>query len=428
MRKTKIVCTLGPATDREGVLEALVQEGMNVARLNFSHGSHEEHGKRIQAVRELSEKANLPVAVLLDTKGPEIRTGELREDKVFLKNGETFILYAKERIGDETGVSITFPALYRDVSAGSRILLDDGLISLKVEEIVGEDIHCQIQNDGWLSAHKGINVPDVHLNMPYMSERDKNDILFGVEKEVDFVAASFVRTGEDMGVELPPEEVPAIQKLIIRKVYEAGKQVVTATQMLDSMMKNPRPTRAEVTDVANAVYDGTSAIMLSGETAAGKYPVESLQMMVRIAERTEADINYRHRFEHNTPRAAKDITAAISHATCTTSYDLDAKAIVVVTKSGRSARMISKYRPACMIISGTTEGRVYRQLGMSWGVNPILVEEKKDIFDLFSHAIDVAKEKSLVEKDDLVVLTSGVPLGVSGTTNMLKVQIVDGEA
>ncbi|MCI8377579.1 MAG: pyruvate kinase [Lachnospiraceae bacterium] len=475
MRKTKIVCTLGPATDREGVLEALVQEGMNVARLNFSHGSHEEHGKRIQAVRELSEKANLPVAVLLDTKGPEIRTGELREDKVFLKNGETFILYAKERIGDETGVSITFPALYRDVSAGSRILLDDGLISLKVEEIVGEDIHCQIQNDGWLSAHKGINVPDVHLNMPYMSERDKNDILFGVEKEVDFVAASFVRTGEDvdeirtflkenggggihiiskienmegvknidaiirksdgimvargdMGVELPPEEVPAIQKLIIRKVYEAGKQVVTATQMLDSMMKNPRPTRAEVTDVANAVYDGTSAIMLSGETAAGKYPVESLQMMVRIAERTEADINYRHRFEHNTPRAAKDITAAISHATCTTSYDLDAKAIVVVTKSGRSARMISKYRPACMIISGTTEGRVYRQLGMSWGVNPILVKEKKDIFDLFSHAIDVAKEKSLVEKDDLVVLTSGVPLGVSGTTNMLKVQIVDGEA
>ena len=293
---------------------------------------------------------------------------------------------------------------------------------------MGEDIHCQIQNDGWLSAHKGINVPDVHLNMPYMSERDKNDILFGVEKEVDFVAASFVRTGEDMGVELPPEEVPAIQKLIIRKVYEAGKQVVTATQMLDSMMKNPRPTRAEVTDVANAVYDGTSAIMLSGETAAGKYPVESLQMMVRIAERTEADINYRHRFEHNTPRAAKDITAAISHATCTTSYDLDAKAIVVVTKSGRSARMISKYRPACMIISGTTEGRVYRQLGMSWGVNPILVEEKKDIFDLFSHAIDVAKEKSLVEKDDLVVLTSGVPLGVSGTTNMLKVQIVDGEA
>lgn len=474
MRKTKIICTLGPATDQEGVLEALVKEGMNVARMNFSHGSHEEHNKRIQAVRELSDKINVPVAILLDTKGPEIRTGELKEEKVFLKKGESFTLYGKEQIGDEKGVSITFSELYQDVSVGSQILLDDGLISLKVMEITGEDIVCQIQNDGWLSTHKGINVPEVHLNMPYMSERDKKDILFGIEKEVDFVAASFVRTSEDveelrnflnqnggegihiiakienmegvrnidaiirksdgimvargdMGVELPPEEVPAIQKLIIRKVYEAGKQVVTATQMLDSMMKNPRPTRAEVTDVANAVYDGTSAIMLSGETAAGKYPIEALRMMVRIAERTEGDINYKHRFEHNTTKASNDITAAISHATCTTSYDLNAKAIVVVTKSGRSARMISKYRPACTIISGTTEGRVYRQLSMSWGVIPILVEEKKDIFDLFSHAIDVAKEKQLVKKDDLVVVTSGVPLGVSGTTNMLKVQIVDGE-
>lgn len=474
MRKTKIVCTLGPATDDDNILEALIREGMNVARMNFSHGTHEEHALRMKKVRELSEKAKHPVAILLDTKGPEIRTGELKEDKVFLKSGESFTLYAEERTGDESGVSITFSELYKDVRPGAYILLDDGLISLLVEEIKGQDIFCRIQNDGWLSAHKGINVPDIHLNMPYMSERDKSDILFGIEQKVDFVAASFVRTSDDvkelrafldenggkgiyiiskienmegvknidaiieasegvmvargdMGVELPPEEVPIIQKVIIRKVYESGKQVVTATQMLDSMMKNPRPTRAEVADVANAVYDGTSAIMLSGETAAGKYPVESLKMMVRIAERTENDINYRHRFEHFAAKSDNDVTAAISHATCTTAYDLNAKAIVTVTKSGRSARMISKYRPDCMIISGTTEERVYHQLAMSWGVTPILIEEKNHIFELFDHAIDTAKDKDLVEKGDVVVLTAGVPLGVSGNTNMMKVQIIDEE-
>lgn len=474
MRKTKIVCTLGPATDQEEVLEAMVLEGMNVARLNFSHGTYEGHAKNIQRVRELSEKHKTPVAVLLDTKGPEIRTGELKEGKIFLESGKTFTLFAEPRKGDTEGVSISFPELYQDVSVGNEILLDDGLISLEVMAIQDKNIVCRIKNDGWLSEHKGINVPDIHLNMPYMSEKDKQDILFGIEKKVDFIAASFVRTSDDikelrqflnenggqsihimskienmegirnidaiievsdsvmvargdMGVELPPEEVPAIQKMIIHKVCTAGKQVVTATQMLDSMMKNPRPTRAEVADVANAVYDGTSAIMLSGETAAGKYPLESLRMMVRIAERTEADIDYKHRFEHNVNKPSNDITAAISHATCTTSYDLNAKAIVTVTKSGKSARMISRYRPDCMIISGTTEERVYCQLSMSWGVIPILVEEKKDIFELFSHAIAVAKEKELVESGDLVVLTSGVPLGVSGTTNMLKVQVVDGE-
>ena len=474
MRKTKIICTLGPATDREGVLEAMVQEGLNVARMNFSHGTYEEHAKRIEAVKTLAKKSHQPVAVMLDTKGPEIRTGELKEDSIFLKSGQEFTLFYEPRKGDLEGVSISFTELYRDVAPGAEILLDDGLISLVVKEIVGKDIVCEVKNDGRLSEHKGINVPNIHLNMPYMSEKDKNDILFGIKEDVDFIAASFVRTQEDvmelrhflddnggknihimakieniegvknidaiiqaseaimiargdMGVELPPEEVPVIQKMIIRKVYEAGKQVVTATQMLDSMIKNPRPTRAEVTDVANAVYDGTSAIMLSGETAAGKYPLEAFRMMVRIAQRTESDINYRHRFEVNIPRASNDITAAISHATCTTSYDLNAKAIVAVTKSGRSARMLSKYRPECMIISGTTDEKVYRQMGMSWGVIPILVEEKKDIFELFTHAIDVAKQKKLVEKGDLVVLTSGVPLGVSGTTNMLKVQIVDGE-
>lgn len=471
MRKTKIVCTLGPATDQEGVLEALVQEGMNVARLNFSHGSHEEHGQRIQAVRELSEKANLPVAVLLDTKGPEIRTWEMKEDKVFLKNGESFTLFAKERLGDEHGVSITFADLYRDVSVGSQILLDDGLISLKVEEIAGEDIVCRIQNDGWLSAHKGINVPDVHLNMPYMSERDKNDILFGIEKEVEFVAASFVRTGEDveeirnflnqnggegihiiskienmegvknidaiirrsdgimvargdMGVELPPEEVPAIQKLIIRKVYEAGKQVVTATQMLDSMMKNPRPTRAETTDVANAIYDGTSAIMLSGETAAGRYPVEALQTMMRIATRTEQDIDYRKRFFGYDHKASTNITDAICHATCTTAHDLNASAILTVTKTGTSARMISRYRPGCQIIGCTIDEKVGRQLNLSWGVRPLLIMEENDVIELFNHSVSNARDYGFLNPGELVVITSGVPLGMAGTTNMIKVQTV----
>jgi len=472
MRKTKIICTLGPATEDDSILEAMVQEGMNVARLNFSHGTHEGHAKNIKRVRDLSEKHDIPMAVLLDTKGPEIRTGELKEDKIFLESGQTFTLYAEQKKGDTEGVSISFPDFYQDVHEGAEILLDDGLISLKVTEIKGKDIVCQAENDGWLSEHKGINVPNIHLNMPYMSERDKKDILFGIEQKVDFIAASFVRTSGDiselrqflnenggqfirimakienkegiqnidsiielsdaimvargdMGVELPPEELPAIQKMIIRKVYEAGKQVVTATQMLDSMMKNPRPTRAEVSDVANAIYDGTSAIMLSGETAAGKYPLESLRMMVRIAQEAEAAIDYKYLFEHYTNKTTGDVTAAICHATCTTSYDLNAKAIVVVTKSGFSARMISKYRPDCMIISGTTEERVYHQLSMSWGVIPILVEEKEDIFELFTHAIDVAKEKRLIEKGDLVVLTSGVPLGRSGTTNMLKVEIVD---
>lgn len=471
MRKTKIVCTLGSATDDDKILEALIQEGMNVARMNFSHGTHEEHAERIRKVRELSEKSGKPVAILLDTKGPEIRTGLLKEDKVFLKGGERFTLYTEEKTGD--GVSITFPELYKDVKPGAHILVDDGLISLQVKEIKGTDIVCEVQNDGFISAHKGINVPDIHLNMPYMSDKDKSDILFGIEQKVDFVAASFVRTKEDvqelrnflnenggkgifiiskienmegvrniddiiafsegimvargdMGVELPAEEVPVIQKVIIRKVYEKGKHVVTATQMLDSMMKNPRPTRAEVTDVANAVYDGTSAIMLSGETAAGKYPVESLKMMVRIAERTENDIDYQRRFEHFGQRPGDDVTAAISHATCTTAYDLKAKAIVTVTKSGRSARMISKYRPDCMVISGTTEERVYRQLALSWGVTPILIDEKNDIFELFDHAIDKAKQKKLVEQGNLVVLTAGVPLGVSGNTNMMKVQMIDG--
>ena len=473
MRKTKIICTLGPSTEDDSILEAMVQEGMNVVRLNFSHGTHEGHEKNIRRVRGLSEKHDIPIAVLLDTKGPEIRTGELKEKKIFLKSGQTFTLYAKQKKGDTEGVSISFPDLYQDVHEGAEILLDDGLIALKVMEIKDKDIVCQVGNDGWLSERKGINVPNIHLNMPYMSERDKNDILFGIGQKVDFIAASFVRTEEDvkelrqflnenggqfirvmskienkegiqnidaiiaasdaimvargdMGVELPPEELPAIQKMIIRKVYEAGKQVVTATQMLDSMMKNPRPTRAETTDVANAIYDGTTAIMLSGESAAGAYPIESVQTMSRIAERTEQEVGYEARFHAinygcEVLDNREDVTTAISHACCATAMDLKASAIITVTMSGFTANKISRYQPECMVIGCTVDESVYRQLSLLFGVMPLLIQKEDDTEKLFDAAINASLEAGLIHHGDRVVLTAGVPLGVAGNTNMIRV-------
>lgn len=471
MRKTKIICTMGPATDDVEVLERLVREGMDVARFNFSHGTHEEQEERMSKLRAAREKYGKPVAILLDTKGPEIRIRDFKDGKITVTSGQKFTLTGRKLLGDDTIASITYPTLSRDITPGTRILIDDGLIELHVDSVDGEDIHCTINNDGVISNHKGVNVPGIHANMPYMSDQDKADILFGIEQNVDYVAASFVRSaadvmqirsflyenggsdikiiakienGEgvenideiiqesdaimiargDMGVELPEEEVPIVQKLIIKKVYEAGKQVITATQMLDSMMKNPRPTRAETADVANAIYDGTSAIMLSGETAAGRFPVESLKTMVRIAERTEDDIDYKKRFFEHDRDANPDITDAISHATCTTAHDLNACAIVTVTRSGRSARMISRYRPYCIIIGCAMTEKVWRQLNMSWGVVPILLEEKQDTFELFDHAIDICRQQNLVEKDDVVVITSGVPLGKSGTTNMIKVHVV----
>ncbi|WP_455715472.1 pyruvate kinase [Anaerosporobacter sp.] len=471
MRKTKIICTMGPSTEKDGVIDALVKEGMNVARFNFSHGDHNEHGNRMRIVRESREKYNKPVGMLLDTKGPEIRLEDFKNDKVHLQTGQIFRLYYDSMLGDENGASITYPELYQDVEIGSRILFDDGLIETKVVAIEGKDIICEVENEGDVSSHKGVNIPEVHLTMPFLSEKDKGDIIFGISQEVDFIAASFVRSAEDvlqirellennngskiniiakienqegvdnideiiqvsdgimiargdMGVEIPLEDVPVIQKMIIQKVYGSGKQVITATQMLDSMIKNPRPTRAETTDVANAIYDGTSAIMLSGETAAGHYPVEALKTMVRIALKTEADIDYRKRFFSKNRKANPDITDAISHATCTTALDLNAKAIVTVTKSGRSARMISRYRPSCSIIGCTTEERVSRQLNLSWGVEPILLKEKKEVFELFDHAITTAKEKGHIEEGDVIVITSGVPIGISGTTNMIKVETV----
>ncbi len=472
MRKTKIICTLGPATDRPGVLEKLVDEGMNVARLNFSHGDYEEHGIRMKRLRAAREASHKPVAMLLDTKGPEIRIGNFENESIQLKEGQEFTLTCKEVLGNESIVSVLYPHLYQDVAAGCRILIDDGLVGMEVTSVEGQDIHCIVKNDGVISNHKGVNVPDVHVNLPYISEKDRADILFGIENDVDYIAASFARCADDirqirelldgnggsaikiiakiengegvenideiiqvsdaimiargdMGVELPVEDVPVVQKMIIKKVYEAGRQVIIATQMLDSMMKNPRPTRAETTDVANAIYDGTSAIMLSGETAAGKFPVEALQMMVRITIRTEEDIDYMKRFFTRERDSNPDITDAISHATCTTAYDLNAGAILTVTKSGKSARMVSRYRPSCEIIGCAVTEKVWRQLNLSWGVTPILLEEKKDIFELFAHAIHVAKEKSLIESNEVVVLTAGVPLGMSGTTNMIKVHVVE---
>lgn len=471
MRKTKIVCTLGPATDKEGVLETLISEGMDVARFNFSHGSHEEQKVRLDLLKKLRKEARRPIAALLDTKGPEIRIGTFREGCIELKEGQQFVLTPEEVEGTKDKVSITYKELYQDVQTGSRILIDDGLIEMEVLEISGSDIRCQVKNGGRISNRKGINVPGVELNMPFISKKDYEDILFGIEQDFDFVAASFTRTAEDvreirrilaekgcttiniiakienqqgvdnideilqvadgimvargdMGVEIPLEDVPVIQKMLITKAYDAGKQVITATQMLDSMMKNPRPTRAETTDVANAIYQGTSAIMLSGETAAGLYPVEALKTMVRIAVRTEADIDYNQTFLERRRYEQLDMTNAICHATSTTAMDLKAKAIITVTKSGATARMISRYRPGCLIVGCTTSEHVCRQLNLSWGISPVMIREEYSTDVLFLHASEAAQRAGLVEEGDAVVLTAGVPLGRPGNTNLLKTCVI----
>lgn len=471
MRKTKIICTLGPSSESEETLRRLMIEGMDVARFNFSHGTHEEQLEKFNRVKRIREELGLPVAALLDTKGPEIRLKTFENDKAELKQGSRFTLTTREVLGNASIVSITYKDLPKDVKPGGRILLDDGLIELLIDDVDDTEIHCTVANSGVISNRKGVNVPDTNLSMPFISQKDYDDICFGIEHGFDFIAASFTRTAEDilqirkileekncnnisiiakienmqgvqnindiirvsdgimvargdMGVEIPLEEVPVLQKKIIQKVYQAGKQVITATQMLDSMMKNPRPTRAEATDVANAIYDGTSAIMLSGETAAGAYPVEALQTMVKIAERTEIDINYRRRFEEKGTGVITDVTNAISHATCTTGMDLNAAAIITVSKSGRTARMISKFRPTCPIIACTMSESVWRRLNLSWGVQPVIITERDTTDDLFETAVEAAQKKGYVKQGDITVITAGVPLGVSGTTNMLKVQVV----
>lgn len=471
MIKTKVVCTLGPATEDDKVLRALMVEGMNVARFNFSHGDYAQHERNMGRVKRLREELGYPVATLLDTKGPEIRIGKFEKGQIQLQEGQSFTLTTDELIGNETCASISYKNLIKDIEVGSKILIDDGLIELKVKHLTDKEIKCEVVNGGTVSNLKGINVPNVRLSMPFISEKDREDIIFGVSQGFDFIAASFTRCAEDilqirkilseyncntiniiakienmqgvenideiihvsdgimvargdMGVEIPIQDVPVIQKKIIKKVYNAEKQVITATQMLDSMMKNPRPTRAEATDVANAIYDGTSAIMLSGETAAGKYPVEALKTMVSIAGRAEEDIDFTAHFRKREDSNNKDVTNAISHATCTTAMDLNAAAIITVTKSGKTARMISKYRPACPIVGCSTYEYICRQMSLSWGVLPLMIEEEESTDVLFDHAVAAAEKAGYVKSGELAVITAGIPLGISGTTNIIKVHVV----
>ena len=467
MRKTKIICTIGPSSESEERLKELMLAGMNVARFNFSHGSHEEHKKKYDRMIKVSNELGLPVAALLDTKGPEIRLKDIEGGRCELEAGQKFALTTEEVLGNSEKVSITYKNLKDDISAGTTILIDDGLIEMVVDEITDTDIICTVINGGPISNHKGVNVPGAILSMPYISDVDRSDIMFGCDMGFDYLAASFVRCKEDilevrkiiddlgshmkiiakienmqgihnleeilsvsdgimvargdLGVEIPMEEVPVVQKRMIKMAEAQGKHVITATQMLESMIKNPRPTRAEATDIANAIYDGTTAIMLSGETAAGAYPVEAVKTMARIAERTEQDIDYNFRMKRRENIEKFDITTAISHATCTTAMDLNAAAIITVTLSGFTAGMIARYKPSCPIIACSVSPRICRQMNLVWGVTPIWIARESTTDDLFDVAVRVAEEAGYIKKGDAVVLTAGVPLGIPGRTNMIRV-------
>ncbi len=471
MRKTKIICTIGPASESEEKLEELMLAGMNVARFNFSHGTHEEQKNKFERVMKVREKLGLPVATMLDTKGPEIRLRDFEGGRAELKAGQTFTLTSQEIMGTAERASISYKNLKNDISVGTTILIDDGLIEMKVREIKGEDIVCQVINGGAVSNHKGVNVPGAVLSMPYISAVDKDDILFGIEMGYDILAASFVRCREDiqevrdilkehgckmkiiakienmqgiqnleeilevsdgimvargdMGVEIPLEEVPALQKKMIKMANARGKHVITATQMLESMIKNPRPTRAEATDIANAIYDGTTGIMLSGESAAGNYPVEAVRTMARIAECTEENIDYPGRMAKAAVSESGDITTAIAYATCTTAMTLDAAAIITVTLSGFTAEAISRFKPDCPIIGCTMNARVTRQLNLLWGVTPLSIQEEENTEQLFAHAVECARKAGYVRSGDTVVITAGVPLGLTGKTNMIRVVEVE---
>lgn len=470
MRKTKIICTIGPASESEEVLRGLIQAGMNVARFNFSHGTHEEQKIKLSKVIKVSEEMKMPVATLLDTKGPEIRLRDFEGGKVMLEKGQSFTLTTEEMLGTSEKATITYKNLKNDIKTGMSILIDDGKIAMLVEKITETDIVCRVVNGGPVSNHKGINVPGAILSMPYISDVDREDLIFGAKMGYDFVAASFARCKEDimqvralldehnskakiiakienmqgiqnldeilevsdgimvargdMGVEIPLEDVPVLQKQMIKKAVAQGKHVITATQMLESMISNPRPTRAETADVANAIYDGTTAIMLSGESAAGQYPIEAVSTMARIAERTEQDIDYKARLQGMKQDEELNITTAICHATCTTAMDLNAAAIVTVTMSGFTGGMISRFKPNCPIIGCSVNPRVCRQLNLSWGIAPLLINKEENTEDLFESAIRQAEKNGYVKKGDIVVLTAGVPLGISGKTNMLKVMEV----
>lgn len=471
MRRTKIVCTLGPASDNEQILKKMMKSGMNVARINFSHGTHEEHKKRVDKFKKIRDEIGLPIPLLLDTKGPEIRTGNFKEGQVTLKENDEFVFINEDILGDETKCTLTYKELYKDVQRGSKILINDGLVELEVVSIKEKDIYCKVLNGGVIGDHKGMNVPGAEINLPALTNQDIEDIKFGIENDFDIIAASFVRKASDvieirkileknggsdlliiskienregtrnfdeilkvsdgimvargdLGVEIPVEEVPVVQKNIIEKCYRYGKPVITATQMLDSMIRNPRPTRAEASDVANAIYDGTSCVMLSGETAAGKYPVETIEVMSKIAKKAESSMDYWKRFSSEQFEINTSVTNAISHATCTTALDLKAAAIISVTQSGHTARMISRFRPACPIIATTVNSKVQRQLNLSWGVLPYLVAVATTTDEMFDMGVEKALESGLVKSGELAVITAGVPTGISGTTNTLKVHIV----
>ena len=470
MRKTKIICTLGPSTDKDGVLRELIANGMNVARFNFSHGSHEEHKGRLDLLKSLREELGKPVAALLDTKGPEIRLKDFKNGTEMLEAGQTFTLTTRDVEGTKEICSITYKDLPQDVAPGGTIMLDDGLIKLQIQTVNDTDIVCTVLNNGKIKNKKGVNVPGVHLSMPYMSQRDKDDIIFGIEQGFDFIAASFVRTAQDvyeirnllneydsniriiakienregvnnidsilaaadavmvargdLGVEIDFTELPGIQKNIIERSFSFGKPIVTATQMLDSMMVNPRPTRAEISDVANAIYDGTSAIMLSGETAAGAYPVEALKTMSAIAERTETENHARVEYLTEATNGKISVSDATAHAACLTAKDVNAAAIVTVSESGTTARLRSKYRPQQPIIACVMKEQVQRQLSLSWGITSLMMPLAHSTDELIEMSTALAKENGFLHNGELAVVTAGVPVGISGTTNMIKIHMV----
>ena len=470
MRKTKIICTLGPSTDKDGVLRELIANGMNVARFNFSHGSHEEHKGRLDLLKSLREELGKPVAALLDTKGPEIRLKDFKNGTEMLEAGQTFTLTTRDVEGTKEICSITYKDLPQVVAPGGTIMLDDGLIKLQIQTVNDTDIVCTVLNNGKIKNKKGVNVPGVHLSMPYMSQRDKDDIIFGIEQGFDFIAASFVRTAQDvyeirnllneydsniriiakienregvnnidsilaaadavmvargdLGVEIDFTELPGIQKNIIERSFSFGKPIVTATQMLDSMMVNPRPTRAEISDVANAIYDGTSAIMLSGETAAGAYPVEALKTMSAIAERTETENHARVEYLTEATNGKISVSDATAHAACLTAKDVNAAAIVTVSESGTTARLLSKYRPQQPIIACVMKEQVQRQLSLSWGITSLMMPLAHSTDELIEMSTALAKENGFLHNGELAVVTAGVPVGISGTTNMIKIHMV----
>ncbi len=472
MKKTKIICTVGPASDNSETIRSLINAGMNASRHNFSHGDHAEHKVRMDLVKELRTELNKPIAIILDTKGPEIRTGNFAAGKVELKEGSRFtVVCGEEVVGDETICSVTYNKLHEDVKPNDIILIDDGLVGLKVEEVKGKRIQCVVANTGMVGNHKGVNVPGVSINLPSLTERDIEDLKFGVSQDVDIVAASFIRKASDvldirrvlnenggeeiqifskienregvnniddiikfsdgimvargdLGVEIPTEEVPIVQKMIIEKCNEAGKAVITATQMLDSMMRNPRPTRAESSDVANAIFDGTDAIMLSGETANGKYPLEAVITMSKIAESAENALNYEANLKKKRRSHIPNVPNAISLATCNTAMDLNASAIITATQSGHTARKVSAYRPECPVIAVTPYEKVARSLALNWGVFPICADKVESTDELIDKSVNIALEAGYVEKGDLVVIAAGIPVNYVGSTNMMKVHIV----